>query len=116
MKTPRVKDFDPDAKVPSLKSSLDSMPTIQKPKTVITPPSPTMEKTKIATDVKAVATPQKAKTTNNQQSSGDKFQKYSTYLRPGYKKELKSIALEHECKDYEILDEALTLYIKNLKK
>src|SRR3954451_7353594 len=116
MKTPRVKDFDPDAKVPSLKSSLDSMPTIQKPKLVITPPFSIEEKTKKATDVKAVATPQKAKTTNNQQSSGDKFQKYSTYLRPGYKKELKSIALERECKDYEILDEALTLYIKNLKK
>ena len=32
MKTPRVKDFDPDAKVPTLKSSLDNMPAIQKPK------------------------------------------------------------------------------------
>src|SRR4051794_25670406 len=32
MKTPRVTDFDPDAKVPSLKSSLDHMPTIEKPK------------------------------------------------------------------------------------
>jgi hypothetical protein len=30
MKTPRVTDFDPDAKVPTLKSSLDHMPTIQK--------------------------------------------------------------------------------------
>ena len=29
MKTPRVTDFDPDAKVPTLKSSLDHMPTIQ---------------------------------------------------------------------------------------
>ena len=32
MKTLRVKDFDPDAKVPTLKSSLDNMPAIQKPK------------------------------------------------------------------------------------
>ena len=31
MKTPRVKDFDPDAKVPTLKSSLDNMPSIQQP-------------------------------------------------------------------------------------
>lgn len=30
MKTPRITDFDPDAKVPTLKSSMDSMPTIQK--------------------------------------------------------------------------------------
>ncbi len=33
MKTPRIKDFDPNAKdVPVLKSSLENMPTIQKPK------------------------------------------------------------------------------------
>jgi hypothetical protein len=31
MKIPRVTDFDPDAKVPTLKSSLDSMPVIQRP-------------------------------------------------------------------------------------
>jgi hypothetical protein len=34
MKTPRVKDFDPDAKVPVLKSSLDNMPSIVKPQFV----------------------------------------------------------------------------------
>src|SRR5579859_8142053 len=33
MKTPRVKDFDPNAKTPVLKSSLDNMPSIEKPKT-----------------------------------------------------------------------------------
>jgi hypothetical protein len=32
MKTPRVKDFDSNAKVPVLKSSLDNMPAIGKPK------------------------------------------------------------------------------------
>jgi hypothetical protein len=31
MKTPRVKDFDPDAKVPALKSPLEGMPVIGKP-------------------------------------------------------------------------------------
>ncbi len=30
MKTPRITDFDQDAKIPTLKSSLDSMPSIQK--------------------------------------------------------------------------------------
>jgi hypothetical protein len=46
MKTPRVRDFDPDAKVPTLKSSLDNMPSIDKPrpvnqnKTVAQSPSP----------------------------------------------------------------------------
>jgi hypothetical protein len=31
MKTPRIGDFDPDVKVPTLKSSLDNLPVIQKP-------------------------------------------------------------------------------------
>ena len=31
MKTPRVHDFDPDAKIPELGSPLDNLPTIQKP-------------------------------------------------------------------------------------
>jgi hypothetical protein len=43
MKTPRLTDFDPDAKAPPLKSSLDDMPTIQKPQpthNVQSPPPP----------------------------------------------------------------------------
>ena len=32
MKTPRVKDFDPNASVPTLKSPLEGMPTIDKPR------------------------------------------------------------------------------------
>src|SRR5512135_462658 len=34
MKTPRITDFDPNAKTPKLKSSLDNMPPIQKPETI----------------------------------------------------------------------------------
>jgi hypothetical protein len=41
MKTPRVTDFDPDAKVPTLKSPLEGMPTIGKPQKSIPPDSPT---------------------------------------------------------------------------
>jgi hypothetical protein len=37
MKTPRVKDFDPDAIIPTLKSSMDNMPAIGKPKKVPPP-------------------------------------------------------------------------------
>jgi hypothetical protein len=37
MKTPRITDFDPDAKPRSLKSSLENMPGIEKPK--VTPGS-----------------------------------------------------------------------------
>jgi hypothetical protein len=41
MKTPRVSDFDPDVKVPALKSPLEGMPTIGKPSKVIPQESPT---------------------------------------------------------------------------
>jgi hypothetical protein len=41
MKTPRVTDFDPDAKVPTLKSPLEGMPTIGKPQRQIPQDSPT---------------------------------------------------------------------------
>ena len=56
------------------------------------------------------------KSINALQLKQDKFDKYSTYLRPGYKKELKSIALERDCKDYEVLDEALTFFFDTRKK
>ena len=41
MKVPRVKDFDPNAKEPSLKSSLDNMPSIEKPNVQQPTESPT---------------------------------------------------------------------------
>jgi hypothetical protein len=40
MKTPRVHDFDPDAKIPELGSPLDHLPAIQKPQPKL-PPSQT---------------------------------------------------------------------------
>jgi hypothetical protein len=65
---------------------------------------------------KKPATHQTGKSINAVQLKQDKFDKYSTYLRPGYKKELKSIALERDCKDYEVLDEALTAFFDARKK
>jgi len=38
MRTPRVTDFDPNAKAPQLKSSLENMPAIGKPKPATSPP------------------------------------------------------------------------------
>jgi hypothetical protein len=45
MKTPRITDFDPDAKVPPLKSPLEGMPPIKKPqqKSTSTAPAPLPE-------------------------------------------------------------------------
>jgi hypothetical protein len=53
---------------------------------------------------------------NRQQAEIDKFEKYSTYLRPGYKKKLQFATLERDCADYEIIDEALTKYFDPTKK
>jgi hypothetical protein len=41
MKVPRVTDFDPNAKEPTLKSSLDNMPSIEKPQRQQSAQSPT---------------------------------------------------------------------------
>jgi hypothetical protein len=43
MKTPRVKDFDPNADVPALKSPLEGMPTIDKPRRLSPQDSPVQE-------------------------------------------------------------------------
>ena len=40
MKKPRISDFDPDAKTPPLKSSLDGMPPIVKPDATNRSPAP----------------------------------------------------------------------------
>jgi hypothetical protein len=65
---------------------------------------------------KKPATHQTGKSINAVQLKQDKFDKYSTYLRPGYKKELKLLAAELDCKDYELIDEALTRYFATRKK
>src|SRR6266571_8886630 len=44
MKAPRVHDFDPNAKVPELKSPLDGMPAIEKPKLTAKQPQDYQEK------------------------------------------------------------------------
>jgi hypothetical protein len=62
MKTPRVTDFDPDAKVPELKSPLDGMPPIRKPqqKSNGTSPTPLSEKPVIQEEQANQAKPERA--------------------------------------------------------
>ena len=78
-------------------------------------PHPPSEK-KQAPNGKKPVSKQTGKSINALQSKQDKFEKYSTYLRPGYRKMLKSIALERDCDAYEILDEALTAFFEARKK
>jgi hypothetical protein len=95
------------------KAARPSVATITRP--VLETPQPEKEK-KQRTNGKKSATKQTPKSINALQLKQDKFEKYSTYLRPGYKKVLQTIALEQDCKDYEVLDEALTVFFEARKK
>jgi hypothetical protein len=95
--------------------SLAQLPIPPLGDTVPVLPTPQKEK-KSSTNGKKPTGRQTSKSINALQLKQDKFDKYSTYLRPGYKKELKSIALERDCKDYEVLDEALTAFFEARKK
>jgi hypothetical protein len=113
MKTPRIEDFHPGvAEKQTLASPLDAMPTIEKPRTPHAVPSSTTNELAQKSPASKIIRP----TVNRQQDKANKFDKYSTYLRPGYLKKIKLAALEKDCDSYEILDEALTLYFDDLKK
>jgi hypothetical protein len=77
-----------------------------------TPPQPQSGKNQHAPENKLAT----GKSGNTLRLKEGKYEKYSTYLRPGYKKELKLIAADRECTAYDLLDEALTLYLSTLKK
>jgi hypothetical protein len=47
--------------------------------------------------------------------TGNKLDKYSTYIRADYKKELKRLALETDRSDYEVLEEAVAFYLQHRK-
>ena len=119
MKTPRVEDFQPKAAAERpLATPLDGMPTIEKPRRPADLLAPVREKRETAntTTVRRDERPPIHATLNGQQPKTDKFEKYSTYLRPGYLKKIQFLALDKDCADYEIVDEALTQYFSSLKK
>jgi hypothetical protein len=115
MKTPRIHDFDPKAAERQLGTPLDGMPAIEKQKPIITPLS---QQVHVDVPHSGAAKPlhKNASVSTHVITPQDKVDKYSTYIRPGYKKEIKMIALEKECKDYEVLDEAISMYLASRKK
>jgi hypothetical protein len=60
MKTPRVKDFDPNADIPALKSPLDGMPTIGRPPRPNPQRSPAPETEKAVTNSPTQPIPDRA--------------------------------------------------------
>src|SRR3954453_8576603 len=119
MKTPRIEDFDPNAaeRERQLGTPLDGMPAIQKPIAVQHPPALVRVKEQSSPVGVPVRVPKHPPAlASEQQSKTQEFEKYSTFIRSTHKRKLKMIALEKDCKDYEVLDEALATYIAGYKK
>jgi hypothetical protein len=115
MKTPRVRDFDPDAKVPILKSSMENMPTIEKSLQNNQNASllPNQQANKLAN--------QQTNTLVNQQTSKTPLstkdkKKYGTYLREDSILNIQVTAAQGHKKDHELLQEIVDLYFENSKK
>ncbi|SRR6266487_1683990 len=130
MKTPRVQDFDPTAKIPQLGSPMENMPIIQKPKetqripedTVIKPESmqtglhANLQTSKDASmQARKPANLQAGKHVSLQTGKQVMIEKYSSYLPHEYKRELKRIAFETDREGYEVLIEAVEQYLEKQK-
>jgi hypothetical protein len=117
MKTPRIHDFDPEAAERQLGTPLDGMPTIQKP-AVVNRASPAVSERSKPSLIDASVQTQKLPSTlaSEPRVKTQEFEKYSTFIRSAHKKTLKILALENDCNDYEVLDEALAAYFDSHKK
>ena len=67
--------------------------------------SPDFQKTRFTESVET------RKPENLKTSHQEKAEKYSTQLQPSLIKKIKQYALEHDVKDYEVIDEAVTDYL-----
>jgi hypothetical protein len=120
MKTPRITDFDPDAKVQPLKSPLDGMPPIGKPpqQRNNATPSPLSEKPAMEEEQgkgKKPAKVQTRKAANLSPADFDKVEKYTTHIEPSLMKKIKLWAVEKDMKDYDVVRAALIQYFENNK-
>jgi len=81
------------------------------------PTKPQVDKT-TSTQVVKQANPQVAKTTNKQvdKTASGEVVKYTTHLKKETIKAIKLVALETDCKDYEIVQTALEKYLRVERK
>jgi hypothetical protein len=118
MKTPRIDDFDPHAKKATLKSPLEGMPTIEKPLV-----KPSMPAQRVPNSEKSGKPENLISGNHENRKSGKpenlktgkpdfvKAEKYCTQLQPDVIKQIKQYALEHDMKDYEVVQSAIREYI-----
>lgn len=115
MKTPRVHDFDPNAKLPQLGSPMDNLPSIQKPVENHIASKPASQQRDL------LAKKQTSKEANQQadlpayQQTSKGLKKFSSYLSEDSLKGLKRIAFETDRKDYDVLQEAVDAYLHKKK-
>ncbi len=124
MKTPRVQDFDPTAKVPQLGSPMDNLPSIQKPSenqiasklanqqdSLLAKKQTSKEVSKHTSKLVDLQTSKEV----NQQGS-KLLKKFGSYLPPETIKSLKRYAFENDQEVYEVLKEAIDLYLEQKLK
>jgi hypothetical protein len=123
MKTPRVHDFDPNAKIPQLGSPMDNLPSIQKPSENQLASKPANQQTSkdVNQQVSKPVSFQTSKEPNKQavllanQQASKSLKKFSSYLTEESLKALKRLAFDAERKDYEVLQEAVDHYLVSKK-
>ena len=118
MKTPRVHDFDPDAKIPELTSPLDNLPPIQKPRQKFLPsqttPIDNKTKTTMAYETPSVRT--NARTPVRRQLTRYAFEFYQDQVE-----ELRRLSLEDKMQGEkgtmsEMVREAIDDYLTEKKR
>ena len=116
MKTPRIDDFDPNAKIAQLKSPLADMPTIEKPKREQKSHlHANMQTDKPANQQTSLHANMQTSKDANQQSTKEK-RKYSTYLTEESVLAIQMHAIQTKRKDHEIVQKAIDRYLEALKK
>jgi len=128
MKKPRIADFDPSAAERELGSPLDDMPLILKPhrresdefaglhaKKQTSLPANQQAGMEVNLQTSIPVSKQTSLPANQQADKKVGIEKFSSYLRPDYRKELKRVALDEDKKDYEILEEAIAHYLQTRK-
>ena len=123
MKTPRVQDFDPTAKVPQLGSPMDNLPSIQLPEKK--PESPNSRKDESLKGRKeAIMKSGKPESlvsgnqaiTNARKPESRKVPKYSTQLPEELQIEITVFATRHHLADYEVVWKAIEEYLEKHTK
>jgi hypothetical protein len=119
MKTPRVQDFDPTAKVPQLGSPMDNLPSIKlpdkKPESMISrkdeSPKGRKEEIMISGKPESQVSGNQA-IMNARKPENRKVPKYSTQLPEELQIEVSVFATRHHMADYEVVWKAIEEYLE----